>query len=147
VPQKPVMPSIIERVEHAHLDIRMPSERQDLLIARHRIAVVDQDPHPHTAVRGSPQLLGEEPSRGVAPKNKILQIERPLRRARELYASDESVDAGVDDVKAGLSFVTTRLVEKLPAERGLLRSLQGEGSALRGVGAAREARTARQRHR
>ena len=76
------MPPVIERVEYAHLDVRMPPEREDLLIARHRIAVIDQDTHPHAAVRGASQLFGEQPSRGLAPKYEILQIERALRRAR-----------------------------------------------------------------
>ena len=70
VPQERVVPAIIERVEHPHLDVRMPSEREDLLVALNRIAVIDQDPHPHAAVRGAPQLFGEQPSRGVAPKMK-----------------------------------------------------------------------------
>ena len=48
-----------ERIEHAHLDVRVRGQRREAGVLGARIHVVEQQAHPHAAIGGLEQLLRE----------------------------------------------------------------------------------------
>jgi len=58
----------------------MRVEREDLLVTRLGIAIVDQHTYAHTAIGSAHQQIGQQAPRFVAAKNEILQVERALGR-------------------------------------------------------------------
>ena len=125
--------AIDERIEYPNLDVWMCVQRADLLVARDRVAVVDQHPHPHATIGGPHQGIGEQPAGLVAAKDEILKIQRLLRGTDHLRAHQESINTDGDDSKSGIAVAPARGIVKLRAEVGLLGMSQRDGRGLRGV--------------
>ena len=125
--------AVVEGVENPDLDVRVAIELQNALIAGLGIAIVHEDAHAHPAIRGVPQLLGEERPRLVSAENEVLQIEGALGISRDLYASGEAVDAALDEMKTGQPGVRLREIEEVAPESRLAWILQRRRDRLAGA--------------
>jgi len=119
-----------EGVEHANLDVRVGTEHGELEILARDVPVVEEQVHPHAAVRRGEEPLHEHEPRGVVVKHEILEVEAAVRRLDEIVAGRERVHAGRHEEKGGLAFVALQLgLEPFPQAR-LVRRGNGEGGRL-----------------
>src|SRR4029077_3233887 len=65
--------AIAPRIEDADRHLRLPEERQQLLITGNTFRVVKQNSHPHAALRGALQCLRDQAPGFIAMKNVVLQ--------------------------------------------------------------------------
>ncbi len=70
------MAAIAPGIEDADLHLWLAREREQLLIASDTVRVINEDPHPHTALRGVLQGLRDQAPGFIAAKNVVLQIKR-----------------------------------------------------------------------
>jgi hypothetical protein len=68
------MSAIGERIKDAHLNVWMSVQRDDLLVPGHCGPIVDAHPHPHSAISGVQQSVGEESASFVAANDEVLQV-------------------------------------------------------------------------
>jgi hypothetical protein len=98
----------------------MSAQRHDLFVAGLGVAVVYQNPYPHTAVRGMQQRLGHQSPCLVTAENIVLKIEGSFGGAYHLYARQKAVDTDWDEAISRVSAMLPGKVGKLPAEARLL---------------------------
>jgi hypothetical protein len=80
-----------ERVEDAHLDIRVRIERGECRIHPRVAVVIDEEAHADSAISGGVKGFDEQRSRPVVAPDIILHIQRPLGGVRQPHARCERI--------------------------------------------------------
>ena len=97
----------------------MRGQRRKVRVLRARIHVVDQQAHPHAAIRRLEQLVGEELAGEIGVPDVGLHVETALRHARALHAHDESLGAVDQQPECRLARMTGfRRLESAVERRG-----------------------------
>ena len=141
-PQRRQMAAVDEGIEDPDLDGTMRFQRRDLFVAGLRFAVVDQDPHTHSAIGGLQHSVGEQPAGLVTAKDEVLQVEGALRGIDHLHAHQKSVGTYRDDSISRIAVVFARLGVELLTQLRLLRVRQRRGLRLRKIRTRRQRRAA-----
>ena len=84
-------PAVRERIEQPNLDIVVAIQRSDRRVEPRDAVVVEQKPHAHATLGGTPQVLEQQVARRIAVPDVVLHVERPLGSAREQAACREGL--------------------------------------------------------
>jgi hypothetical protein len=103
----------------------------NLLVAGHGFTIIDQHPHPHTAIGCMQHSTGKLPAGFITAENEILKIQRSFRGIDHLHSGQKPVSAYRNDAKSGVTVMFARRIYKLSAKPGLLRMGPCRGSSFR----------------
>lgn len=134
----------VQRVEQAHLDVRMGGEHTDLVVPAIAGGVVDEDAYPHATVGCLEQLVGEGARGQSVVDDVVLDVEAALGCANQRRAGDEGILAGAQEVEAGLAGVVASLDFGLPGQPGTLGGQCRRRLRRRSAGAAGEGQEGQQ---
>ena len=65
-----------KRIEHPDLDVRVFAQMQEAPVFARRIEIIDQDAHPHAAVRRQAHMMQQQPRGIVLLNDVVLDVER-----------------------------------------------------------------------
>lgn len=122
----------------------MGVQGDDLLVAGDRGSVVDQHPHPHTAISGPQQSVGKESASLITTKDEVLKIQCLLGGIYHLCTDQKSVNADGYDAKRRIASVCDYCAGKLLSETGFLGMDERNGDGFWKAGAWRKRRASAQ---
>ena len=102
-------------IEQADLDARVTIERDEGIVVRPRVHVVEQHAHAHAAICGAQQLAREEEPRRIAAPDVVLHVYAAFGALRARDAQGERVEPVGQQSRAGFA-LRDALLRKQPVE-------------------------------
>ena len=94
-----------ERVEQAHLDVRMRVERVEHAVLSADVEIVEQDAHAHAAIRSREDALRDEPAGRVVVEDVVLQVERMRGVVDQHDAAHQRIGVAEQRAESGIVVV------------------------------------------
>ena len=120
-------------IEQADLKVLMDVRGGEAIIDPVRSKVVDQEPHPHAAVRGLQEQLEQDRTRDVVVEDVVLDVDCVLRALDQRRPRGEGVEPVPQHVQPGVLPVAREDLLDFAADARTDRAVEGEAGRRRAV--------------